>query len=176
MVVSGISRFGRGLRGDPPEWAVTLLDEFTDLRRKAETAMALDFAVLNRILVGAKFLVTQRRADQQKIEDLTRQLNDANAELGRERAAETEEDAADAKGNADANTVADEVEALINGPQTPTIEEPQTPAEVVEVVTGNTDPVVVDAGPVADGSVSGVEGAPEVPSPSASEGEAPQQQ
>lgn len=135
------------LRKSTPEWAVRLQQSVDNLTRKVNLLMALDLDVINRILVGAQFLADRDKANQAKIADLTQKLADAGA-------AEAAEDAADAKANEDAAKVADAVDALVKGNQTPTVEVPAAPADVVDVVNGDAPVVVTDPGPASDGTLT----------------------
>jgi hypothetical protein len=145
--VSAISNARHALRGNPPEWAAGLIASVHDLHRKVNTLMSFDVSVLNRLLVGAQFLVDQHRKDKDTIADLTSKLSAADAAA----AADTQ---ADTAATAAASQVADQVEALVQGDQTPTVEVPSDPQDVVDVVSGTTEPTVTDAGPVADGTLT----------------------
>jgi hypothetical protein len=139
-----------------------ILDHLRRIERKVTRDMALDSAVLNRLLVGAKFLADREKAHQDTEAALTSERDQykaaaekAGADLSSFQAEEATEDAADEAGNTAAAQVADEIDALVAGDQTPTVEHPTDPADVVDVVSGNTDPVVTDPGPISDGTVTG---------------------
>lgn len=146
MVVFTIARAERAIRGRPPPWAEDLFLKLLTIERKVNLIMALDTAVIHRILVGAQFLADRDKANQAKIQDLQSKLDAAGA-------AEAAEDAAEADANAAAAKVADEVDALVKGPDTPTVEVPSDPQAVVDVVSGDTPATVTDPGPSADPAV-----------------------
>jgi hypothetical protein len=141
-----VSAIPRALR-NAPAWAKSLADSVSALHEKVNLLMSFDVSILNRILVGSQFLVDQHRKDKSTIADLQSKLADAGAAAVADSQADSDASAAAAK-------VADEVEALVQGDQTPTVEVPADPQDVVDVVSGTTEPTVTDAGPVADGTLT----------------------
>lgn len=136
--------FSRSFR---PDWVDELFARLSRIERQVRLLMSFDVSVLTRLLVGAQFLADQHRKDKATIADLTSKLQAADAAA----VADTQADQAATDA---ATKVADEVDALVKGDQTPTVEVPSDPADVVDVVSGNTDPVVTDPGPVSDGTLT----------------------
>jgi hypothetical protein len=144
-------RFLAMARGQAPGWARSLQDSITSLHRKVNLIMALNLDTLNRILAGAASLIEQAKAaavreaaKDQHIKDLEAALNESNATLTSERAADAAEDT-------DANTAltntATALDDLLKGPETPETPAVPAPADAPGVISGDTpveSPVVVD--------------------------------
>lgn len=155
MAVAAIART-RNVFGRPPRWAVELGWKIDILLRKVNLIMALETPVLNRILAGAASLVEQaqaaaerEKAKDARIAELEAALASSEATLASERSADAAEDA---DANAQLQATAEAMDALLKGPETPTVETP-APAEAPAVIEGSQEPVVVDPGPVVDAPV-----------------------
>jgi hypothetical protein len=156
MVEAAIARARRAVKDAPPMWAVALANKLnqidnrlSQIERKVAISMALDTAVLHRILAGGGALVEAVRAGAEREKALQAKLDSVSGELASERAAELVEDEADAKANADALALADAMDNLLKGPETPTVEVPVA-EDAPAVVEGSQEPVVTDEGPAAD--------------------------
>lgn len=155
MAVDLFDMARRTAQGEPPLWAQELFDSVRSLHQKVNLIMAVDQTVINRILVGAQFLADRDKANQAKIAQLTQDKTDLQNQLGQEQAAEAAEDAQEQAANDAAAKVADEIDALVKGPDTPDVQVPTDPGQVVDVVTGATDPVVSGDAPDAGAAGSG---------------------
>jgi hypothetical protein len=151
MAVNLFNMVRRGFRDERPWWAEDLSNQLAALNRKVSALMQFDLSILNRILVGAQFLAGRETQNQAKIAALTSERDQykaaaeqAGADLSALQAQEAAEDASEAQANDAATKVADEIDALVKGDQTPTVEVPAEPAEVVDVVSGTTEPTVTE--------------------------------
>ncbi len=139
-----------GLFWNPPEpaWVGEFRRSFARLHRKVDY-MALDAELVGRILAGAGALAEQARASAERETALKAQLDQALSERDSERAAEAAEDASDAEANQQLLDLANAVDTLVKGPETPAVVVP-TPEEAVAVVEGDSPVETPSGDPVSD--------------------------
>jgi hypothetical protein len=155
-----------------PAWARDIIARLTRIERLVRLDMAFDTQVVARLVAAAgaladqsKRVAAERDAYKLAAEQSGADLATVQQTLASERAAEADEDQAEAAATADINAAADAVLGLVNGPSTPDVT--PVPIEEVPAVVDGSQPVEDDNGDaiVADGPVDTE--APPVNDPSA---------
>lgn len=137
-----------------PPWAKEILRELSSLHRKVNLLMALDSTLLNRILAGAQSLVEQAKAAAAREQGYKDQIAQLQGQVQSDQATIAADQASDDSANQALSQTADALDQLLSGPETPVVQTP-APTDAPDVISGNTDPVVVSDTPASNDSVDG---------------------